>query len=87
LAATNRPTSRSRIGSDGNALQSSLRGDGFGCGLAMQHMLQKMRFHATYETRFVSAWPKIAAVGRILRCDDSHARTCPAPAVAQSTDP
>jgi hypothetical protein len=27
---------------------------------------RKMRFYATYETRFVSAWPKIAAVRRIL---------------------
>jgi hypothetical protein len=66
LAATNRPTSRSRIGSDGKALQSSLRGEDFRCGWAMQHMLHKMRFHATYETRLVSAWPKIAALRRIL---------------------
>jgi hypothetical protein len=27
---------------------------------------RKMRFYATYETRFVSAWPKIAAIRRIL---------------------
>jgi hypothetical protein len=51
LAATNRPTSRSRIGSDGKALQSSLRGDDSGCDWLMQHMLHKMCFRATYETR------------------------------------
>jgi hypothetical protein len=39
LAATNRPTSRSRIGSDGKALQSSLRGEDWGCGRLMKHML------------------------------------------------
>jgi hypothetical protein len=44
LAATNRSTSRSRIGSDGKALHSSLRGEGFDCGRVMQHMLQKNAF-------------------------------------------
>jgi hypothetical protein len=66
LAATNRPTSRSRIGSDGKALQSSLSGKDFDSGWVMQHMLHEMSFRATYETRAASAWPKDAAAGRIL---------------------
>jgi hypothetical protein len=32
----------------------------------MQHMLHIDSFYATYETRAVGAWPKIAAAGRIL---------------------
>jgi hypothetical protein len=51
LAATNRPTSRSRIGSDGKALQSSLRGEDWGCGWLMKHMLHNGLSCATYETR------------------------------------
>jgi hypothetical protein len=34
----------SRIGSDGKTLQDSLSDEDIGCGLAMQHMLQKKRF-------------------------------------------
>jgi hypothetical protein len=55
LAATNRPTCCSRIGSDGKALQSSLRGEEFNRGRAMQHMLHKTQFDATFGTRAASA--------------------------------
>jgi hypothetical protein len=39
LAATNRPTCCSRIGSDGNALQSSFRGEDFAGRPLMKQML------------------------------------------------
>jgi len=48
------------------ALQSSLCGEHFGCGRAMQHMLQKKRFLSNMGNALRSAWPEIAAVGRIL---------------------
>jgi hypothetical protein len=51
LAATNRPTCCSRVGSDGKALHSSFSGEDFGCGWAMKHMLHIFHFDATYETR------------------------------------
>jgi hypothetical protein len=56
LAATNRPTSLKRIGSDGKALQSSLSGDDFAgadfdCGCGMKHTLHKTTSCATFETR------------------------------------
>jgi hypothetical protein len=55
LAATKRPTSRSRIGSDGNALHSSLRGEDF-IGSAMKHSLHILVYDATYDARRRSAW-------------------------------
>jgi hypothetical protein len=51
LAATNRPTCCSRIGNEGKAMQSSSRGEDFGSGWAMKHMLHKLHFDATFETR------------------------------------
>jgi hypothetical protein len=53
LAATKRPTSCSRIGSEGSALQSSFNGEDFdGCGgWDMKQTLHILPFDATYETR------------------------------------
>jgi hypothetical protein len=50
LAATKRPTSRSRIGSEGRALRSSLKGEALD-GSGMKQMLHIFGFGATYETR------------------------------------
>jgi hypothetical protein len=51
LAATKRPTSCSRIGSEGKALQSSFRGEDFdGCS-GMKQMLHICPFDATFEMR------------------------------------
>jgi hypothetical protein len=49
LAATKRPTSRSRIGSEGRALRSSLKGEARD-GSGMKQMLHIFGFGATYET-------------------------------------
>jgi hypothetical protein len=51
LAATKRPTSCSRIGSEGKALQSSFKGEDFdGCS-AMKQMLHVSLLDATFEIR------------------------------------
>jgi hypothetical protein len=50
LAATKRPTSRKRIGSEGKALRSSLNGEALKVS-GMKQMLHIFNFGATYETR------------------------------------
>jgi general L-amino acid transport system permease protein len=74
LAATKRPTSCSRIGSDGNALQSSLKGEDFESPV-MKHSLHVFRNDATYDARAAGAWPEIAA----LRVEDFCAVTIATP--------
>jgi hypothetical protein len=55
LAATKRPTSCSRIGSDGSALHNSFRGEVFdGCS-TMKQMLHICFFGATFDTRASTA--------------------------------
>jgi hypothetical protein len=85
LAATNRPTSRNRIGSDGKALQSSLRGEDFDCGWVMKRTLHKMPFCATYEARPFAHGRRSLLTKGSLCCDDIHARTCSPQAVAHFT--
>jgi hypothetical protein len=65
LAATNRPTSRSRIGSDGNALHNSLRGEDF-IGSAMKHSLHILMYDATYDARAEAHGRKSCKAPRIL---------------------
>jgi hypothetical protein len=50
LAATKRPTSCNRIGSDGKAMRSSLSGEDF-AGSAMKHLLHELKFGATVDVR------------------------------------